>query len=126
MALYAIGDLHLSLTADKPMEVFGPAWENYVSRIEDGLAAALAGVRLPRVQPGGAGPVPAAAVGAAEAAAPQNRRPQQGEKGQGRDPAGRVQQPREALPRQPQRPGRDFQNPKDQKQTPEEPRVSSL
>ena len=27
MALYAIGDLHLSLTADKPMEVFGPAWE---------------------------------------------------------------------------------------------------
>ena len=25
MALYAIGDLHLSLTADKPMEVFGPA-----------------------------------------------------------------------------------------------------
>lgn len=24
MALYAIGDLHLSLTADKPMEVFGP------------------------------------------------------------------------------------------------------
>ena len=24
MALYAIGDLHLSLTANKPMEVFGP------------------------------------------------------------------------------------------------------
>ena len=26
MALYAIGDLHLSLTANKSMEVFGPAW----------------------------------------------------------------------------------------------------
>ena len=37
MALYAIGDLHLSLTADKSMEVFGPAWENYVSRIEASL-----------------------------------------------------------------------------------------
>ena len=29
---HAIGDLHLSLTADKPMEVFGPAWENYTER----------------------------------------------------------------------------------------------
>ena len=37
MALYAIGDLHLSLTADKSMEVFGPAWENYTARIEEGL-----------------------------------------------------------------------------------------
>ena len=33
MALYAIGDLHLSLTANKSMEVFGPAWENYTARI---------------------------------------------------------------------------------------------
>lgn len=37
MALYAIGDLHLSLTANKSMEVFGPAWENYVARIEQAL-----------------------------------------------------------------------------------------
>ena len=29
MALYAIGDLHLSLAVDKSMEIFGPAWENY-------------------------------------------------------------------------------------------------
>ena len=28
MALYAIGDLHLSLNSNKSMEVFGPAWEN--------------------------------------------------------------------------------------------------
>ena len=34
MALYAIGDLHLSLTANKSMEVFGEAWKNYVARIE--------------------------------------------------------------------------------------------
>ncbi len=39
MALYAIGDLHLSLTADKPMDVFGPAWEGYTDRIAGSLAA---------------------------------------------------------------------------------------
>lgn len=32
MALYAIGDLHLSLGADKPMDVFGGPWENYVEK----------------------------------------------------------------------------------------------
>ena len=42
MALYAIGDLHLSLTADKSMEVFGPAWENYVARIQESLSALTA------------------------------------------------------------------------------------
>ncbi len=42
MALYAIGDLHLSLTANKPMEVFGPAWENYTERIAESLSALAA------------------------------------------------------------------------------------
>ena len=42
MALYAIGDLHLSLTADKSMEVFGPAWENYVARIQESLSTLTA------------------------------------------------------------------------------------
>jgi len=37
MALYAIGDLHLSLSVNKSMEVFGPAWENYHARIEAAL-----------------------------------------------------------------------------------------
>ena len=37
MALYAIGDLHLSLSCDKSMEVFGPAWENYTARIKEAL-----------------------------------------------------------------------------------------
>ena len=38
MALYAIGDLHLSLSVNKSMEVFGAAWENYVARIEQSLS----------------------------------------------------------------------------------------
>ena len=38
MALYAIGDLHLSLTANKSREVCGEAWKNYVARIEESLS----------------------------------------------------------------------------------------
>lgn len=38
MALYAIGDLHLSLSVNKSMEVFGPAWKNYHARIEEALS----------------------------------------------------------------------------------------
>ena len=34
MALYTIGDLHLPLGIDKPMNVFGSRWDNYVERIE--------------------------------------------------------------------------------------------
>ena len=32
MHLFAISDLHLSFSADKPMDVF-PGWENYIERI---------------------------------------------------------------------------------------------
>ena len=42
MALYAIGDLHLSLTANKSMEVFGHAWDNYVERIRESLGVLTA------------------------------------------------------------------------------------
>ena len=38
MALYAMGDLHLSLSVNKSMEVFGSAWERYVERIEQSLS----------------------------------------------------------------------------------------
>lgn len=38
MALYAIGDLHLSLSCDKSMEVFGEAWRDYVPRLEASLS----------------------------------------------------------------------------------------
>lgn len=34
MALYAIGDLHLSLTVNKPMDIFGSGWSNHVQRLE--------------------------------------------------------------------------------------------
>ena len=34
MAIYALSDLHLPLGIDKPMNVFGAGWENYVERIE--------------------------------------------------------------------------------------------
>ena len=30
MALYAIGDLHLSLNSDKPMDIFGEKWQGLV------------------------------------------------------------------------------------------------
>ena len=33
MALYTIADLHLPLGIDKPMDIFGKAWENYVERL---------------------------------------------------------------------------------------------
>ncbi len=38
MNLYTIGDLHLSTSAGKPMDVFGPNWENYMERIKDGFS----------------------------------------------------------------------------------------
>ena len=39
MSLYAIGDLHLSLSTDKPMDVFGGAWDHYVEKIRDGFSS---------------------------------------------------------------------------------------
>ena len=38
MALYTMGDLHLSLSSNKTMEVFGDAWQNYVDRIRDAFS----------------------------------------------------------------------------------------
>ena len=37
MAIFAIGDLHLSLGTDKPMDIFGGNWDNYIERILDGF-----------------------------------------------------------------------------------------
>ena len=37
MSLFAIGDLHLSLAADKPMDVFGPRWAGYINKILKGF-----------------------------------------------------------------------------------------
>ncbi len=38
MALYAMGDLHLSLSENKPMDIFGGAWVGYMEKLEQGLA----------------------------------------------------------------------------------------
>ena len=37
MALYAIGDLHLSHRTNKPMDVFGGGWVNYTEKIKAGF-----------------------------------------------------------------------------------------
>ena len=40
MALYVIGDLHLSLSGDKSMDIF-PGWHNYVDRIQQNWLAKI-------------------------------------------------------------------------------------
>ena len=37
MALYAIGDTHLSFGTDKPMDVFGSGWTDHVERLRRGF-----------------------------------------------------------------------------------------
>ncbi len=39
MKIFAIGDLHLAGAVDKPMDIFGPAWENHARRIADAWRA---------------------------------------------------------------------------------------
>lgn len=39
MSLYAIGDLHLSFGQNKPMDVFGGRWKNYVQKLQTGFSA---------------------------------------------------------------------------------------
>ncbi len=34
MAIYSISDLHLGLSNDKPMDIFGPRWENYLELLQ--------------------------------------------------------------------------------------------
>ena len=38
MALYAIGDTHLSLGSQKPMDIFGDKWENHAEKLKKGFA----------------------------------------------------------------------------------------
>ncbi len=39
MALYTIGDTHLSLSSNKPMDVFGGGWTGYVDKLREGFSA---------------------------------------------------------------------------------------
>ena len=34
MALYVIGDSHLSLSTEKPMDIFGSRWNGYVEKLK--------------------------------------------------------------------------------------------
>ena len=34
MRIFALGDLHLSFSCEKPMDIFGPNWEGHAARIE--------------------------------------------------------------------------------------------
>jgi predicted phosphohydrolase len=38
LSIFAIGDLHLSLSVPKPMDVFGGEWEGYVEKIKQGFS----------------------------------------------------------------------------------------
>lgn len=38
MSLYAIGDLHLCLGAEKPMDIFGGAWVGYMDKLKSGMS----------------------------------------------------------------------------------------
>lgn len=38
MALYAIGDTHLSFAKEKPMDIFGAKWENHADKLTEGFA----------------------------------------------------------------------------------------
>ncbi|MCI8415224.1 MAG: serine/threonine protein phosphatase [Ruminiclostridium sp.] len=38
MALYAMGDTHLSLGSNKPMDIFGGAWDGFMEKLTQGLS----------------------------------------------------------------------------------------
>ena len=42
MALYTIADLHLSYTTNKPMDIFGPKWENHAERLRENWLSTVA------------------------------------------------------------------------------------
>ena len=39
MALYTIGDTHLSLSRDKPMDIFGEKWRDHAEKLKSGFSA---------------------------------------------------------------------------------------
>lgn len=41
MSIYAIGDLHLSFSENKPMDIFGKAWENYEERLRENWSSKI-------------------------------------------------------------------------------------
>ena len=35
MSVFTIADLHLSYSSNKPMDIFGPRWENHAERLRE-------------------------------------------------------------------------------------------
>ncbi len=42
MAIYAISDLHLGISSDKPMDIFGAKWENYLNILKENWQSTIA------------------------------------------------------------------------------------
>ena len=42
MAIYAISDLHLGISSGKPMDIFGPKWENYLEILKENWQSTVA------------------------------------------------------------------------------------
>jgi predicted phosphohydrolase len=41
MSIYAIADLHLSFSADKPMDIYGGEWVNHADKVKANWEAAV-------------------------------------------------------------------------------------
>ena len=41
MALFVIGDSHLSLSTEKPMDVFGNRWQSYAEKLDKGWRSVI-------------------------------------------------------------------------------------
>lgn len=41
MALFALGDTHLSIGIDKPMDIFGDRWKNHIDKIKKGWSSVV-------------------------------------------------------------------------------------
>ena len=55
MALFTISDLHLPLGINKPMDIFGSEWDNYVEKLHNNWQAIVGDddlVILPEIFPG--------------------------------------------------------------------------
>ena len=50
MGLYAIGDLHLSLKVNKPMDIFGPGWADHTARLASAFIRAFTSMTLDEIE----------------------------------------------------------------------------
>ena len=46
MALYALGDMHLAFSVDKPMDRFGKVWKKHEEKLEKNCRKLIAGAKI--------------------------------------------------------------------------------